>query len=202
MTNCDCEFEPGNAAERNVLITLLVINGVMFVVEFALGWLGQSTALIADSLDMLADASVYAVSLYAVGRASHIKQRAANLSGWLQISLAGLVLLDVLRRTVIGSDPQSYWMIGVALIALVANTTCLWLLRKHRDGEAHMRAAWIFSANDVIANAGVLVTVTNSRWPDLLIGAIVAAVVLRGGLRILSEKSSTEKSSYDVDKTR
>ena len=98
-------------------------------------------------------------------------------------------------------------MIGVALIALVANTTCLWLLRKHRDGEAHMRAAWIFSANDVIANAGViiagvLVTVTNSRWPDLLIGAIVAAVVLRGGLRILSEKSSTEKSSYDVDKTR
>ena len=102
MTNCDCEFEPGNAAERNVLITLLVINGVMFVVEFALGWLGQSTALIADSLDMLADASVYAVSLYAVGRASHIKQRAANLSGWLQISLAGLVLLDVLRRTVIG----------------------------------------------------------------------------------------------------
>mgnify|MGYP000007860134 FL=1 len=192
MSDCGCEFEARNQAERRVLIALMAINGVMFVAEFALGWLAQSTGLIADSLDMLADATVYAISLYAVGRAAAAKQTAARLSGWLQISLACLVLMDVLRRTFLGSDPQSAWMIGVALVALIANVACMWLIRKHRDGEVHMRAAWIFSANDVIANvglilAGVLVAATGSRWPDLVIGLIVASVVLRGGIRILHE---------------
>ncbi len=192
MSDCGCEFEARNKAERKVLIALLAINGSMFVFEFVLGWLGQSTGLIADSLDMLADASVYAVSLYAVGRAAGVKQSAARLSGWLQIALAGLVLIDVMRRAVLGSDPLGGWMISVALVALVANVTCLWLIRKHRDGEVHMRAAWIFSANDVIANtgvilAGVLVATTGSRWPDLVIGVIVAVIVMRGGIRILRE---------------
>ena len=155
MSDCGWEFEASNQAERRVLIALMAINGVMFVAEFGLGWLSQSTGLIADSLDMLADASVYAISLYAVGRAATAKNTAARLSGWLQISLACLVLIDVARRSVLGSDPQSEWMIGVALVALAANVVCLWLLRKHRDGEVHMRAAWIFSANDVIADRTV-----------------------------------------------
>ena len=206
MSDCGCEFEARNNAERKVLIALLAINASMFVFEFVLGWLGQSTSLIADSLDMLADASVYAVSLYAVGRAASVKQSAARLSGWLQIALAGLVLIDVLRRAVLGSDPLGGWMISVALVALVANVTCLWLIRKHRDGEVHMRAAWIFSANDVIANtgvilAGVLVAFTGSRWPDLVIGAVVACIVFRGGLRILAESREDQCGSPATDNT-
>lgn len=200
MSDCGCEFEAKNKAERKVLLALLAINGVMFVVEFGLGWLGQSTGLIADSLDMLADASVYAVSLYAVGKAVSAKESAARLSGFLQIGLAGLVLIDVMRRALLGSEPLGDWMIAVALVALVANVTCLWLIRKHRDGEVHMRAAWIFSANDVIANsavilAGGLVLWTGSRWPDLIIGLIVAVIVLRGGIRILKNADSGEPES-------
>lgn len=200
MSDCGCEFEAKNQAERKVLLALLAINGVMFVVEFGLGWLGQSTGLIADSLDMLADASVYAVSLYAVGKAVSAKENAARLSGFLQIGLAGLVLIDVMRRALLGSEPLGDWMIAVALLALVANVTCLWLIRKHRDGEVHMRAAWIFSANDVIANSGVilaggLVLWTGARWPDLIIGLIVAVIVLRGGIRILKDAASAEPES-------
>lgn len=194
MSDCGCEFEANNRDERRVLVALMAINGVMFVAEFLVGWLGQSTGLVADSLDMLADAMVYASSLYAVGKAASYKQTAAKLSGWLQIGLGGLVLVDVVRRGWLGSEPLGPWMIGVASIALVANVVCLWLIRKHRDGEVHMRAAWIFSANDVIANtgvilAGVLVMLTASRWPDLVIGFIVALVVLRGGIRILQESA-------------
>nr|MBV6629559.1 cation transporter [Oceanococcus sp. HetDA_MAG_MS8] len=198
MSDCGCEFEARNQAERRVLITLMAINGVMFIAEFLLGWLGQSTGLIADSLDMLADALVYATSLYAVGRAASIKRTAARLSGWLQIVLACLVLIDVARRGWFGSEPVGAWMIGVAAVALIANVSCLWLIRKHRDGEVHMRAAWIFSANDVIANAGVilagvLVLATGSRWPDLVIGLIVALVVFSGGIRILRDAQADEE---------
>lgn len=202
MSDCGCEFEARNKAERKVLLALLLINATMFVVEMTVGWFAQSTGLIADSLDMLADASVYAVSLYAVGKAAHAKQAAARASGWMQIALAGLVLIDVARRLLLGSEPQSDWMIGIASVALIANVTCLWLIRKHRDGEVHMRAAWIFSANDVIANAGlilagVLVALTSSRWPDLVVGVIVAVIVMRGGIRILRESNQDAIQSAD-----
>ena len=46
-------------------------------------------------------------------------------------------------------------MILLGLIVLTANTGCLLLIQKHRHGEIHMRASWIFSKNDVIANTGV-----------------------------------------------
>ena len=83
-------------------------------------------------------------------------------------------------------------MIGVGVVALVANVICLSLISKHRDGEIHMRASWIFSKNDVIANAGVilagiLVSVLDSRIPDLVIGSVIVLIVFRGGLMIISD---------------
>lgn len=190
MSDCGCQIEAKNAAQRRVLIYLLLINATMFLLEVVVGSLAQSTALVADSLDMLADAIVYGVSLYVVGRSAIYKTRAASLSGVLQITLAGLVLFDVIRKFVAGSAPESALMIGIGLIALIANVLCLWLLAKHREGEVHMRASWIFSKNDVIANlgvivAGVLVTVTQSQLPDLMIGLAVAIFVMKGGIQIL-----------------
>jgi len=193
MSGCGCgDIEIRDRTESKVLWQLLAINAVMFVVEFIIGWLAQSTGLIADSLDMLADAGVYGIGLYAVGRSLRAKTHAASISGVLQLVLAGLVMLDVIRRYFIGSEPFGMLMMGVSLIALLANLACLALLAKHRDGEVHMRASWIFSTNDVLANlgvilAGALVYVTGSRTPDLLIGLIIALLVGRGGVQILRE---------------
>ena len=166
----------------------------MFVIELFAGWLAQSTGLIADSLDMFADAAVYGVALYAVGHSGALKLRAAHFSGWLQVLLALLALSEVIRRFVFGSEPVSILMMGFGAVALIANTTCLLLLAKNKDDGAHMKASWIFSANDVIANigvilAGILVAVTGSHYPDLIIGLIIVAVVLNGGRRILQLKS-------------
>jgi Co/Zn/Cd efflux system component len=94
-----------------------------------------------------------------------------------------------MRRAIFGSEPTSLLMVGTGCIALVANLICLRLISMHRDGGAHMRASWIFSKNDVIANtgviiAGVLVVTLGSRVPDLVVGSIVAVIVVRGGLQI------------------
>lgn len=179
--------------EANTLKLLLAINAVMFVTELVMGWWAQSTGLIADSLDMFADAAVYGIALYAVGHSVSKKLRAAHLSGWLQVILALGVLSEVIRRAVLGSAPESMPMIGFGFIALVANVWCLMLIAKNRDGGAHMRASWIFSANDVIANAGViiaggLVAWTGSQYPDLVIGSIIGVIVLVGAFRILRLK--------------
>lgn len=179
-----------SAIESRVLKQLMAINATLFVLEIGVGLFAQSAGLIADSLDMFADAVVYGLSLYAVGRAASMKARAARFSGYLQLVLALGAMSEVVRRFIYGSEPQSTMMIAMALVALAANVTCLVLLARHRTGGVHMRASWIFSTNDVIANlgvvaAGILVTVTSSAVPDLLIGSIIAVVVLTGAIRIL-----------------
>lgn len=185
------ETEPvDDAGETRTLRWLLAINGLMFLVEMVWGLLSESTGLIADSLDMFADAAVYILALYAVGRSVALKRRAAHLAGWLQVVLALGSLGEVLRRGVTGSEPESAAMMGIGAIALVANVTCLVLIAKKRHHGAHMKASYIFSANDVIANlgvviAGALVTWTGSRYPDLVVGFVISVIVLIGARRIL-----------------
>lgn len=179
--------------ESGTLRWLLGINAVLFVVEMTAGLIAHSTGLIAESLDNFADAAVYGLALYAVGHSVKMQVRAAHLAGVLQLILAVGVLAEVVRRFVFGSEPESLVMMGIAFIALIANTTCLLLISKHREGGAHMKASWIFSANDVVINlgvitAGALVAWTGSNYPDLIIGSIAGVIVLNGARRILALK--------------
>ena len=192
MSSCDCQSAAQDLTQKNVLLTLLLINAVMFVVEFVLGIYSQSTALLADSLDMLADATVYGIALYAVGKTVATKNHAAHISGIFQICLGLLVIVDVTRRFIFGSEPESAFMISVGLVALLANLVCLKLIAKHRKGEVHMRASWIFSKNDVLANigtiiAGILVLMSGSRLPDLLIACLISFIVIKGGMDIIKD---------------
>ena len=178
------------SVEAKTLKYLLGINFTMFVVEIFLGFYAESTGLLADGLDMLADSFVYGLSLYAVGKSIAMKHKAAYFSGIMQISLGLLCLVEVGRKFYFGSEPLSNYMIVVSVIALIANLWCLILIHKHKDGEVHMKASWIFSANDVIVNTGVifsgaLVYFLKSNVPDLIIGGIVSLVVIRGGISIM-----------------
>lgn len=208
MSNCGCGAENSDSLEQRTLIALLIINGLMFFAEGLLGWLAQSTGLIADALDMLADAFVYGISLYAIGKTLQHKANAAKLSGILQILLGVGVLVEVGRRLLLGSEPQSILMITVAFAALLANLYCLKLIAKHKDSGVHMRASWIFSSNDVIANAGVIVSgglvwLTDSRLPDLVIGLLLAVIVIRGGLTILqAAKQSLSDAATNTNNCR
>ena len=199
MSDCGCHIEVDSRAQSRVLVTLLAINAVMFIIEVITGIVAESTGLIADSLDMLADAVVYGIGLYAVGRPAKARIRAAFASGYFQFALALIVALDVGRRAVFGSDPEPSYMVVVGLIALAANVVCLNLISKHRDGGVHMRASWIFSKNDVIANIGVIVGggivyVSGMRWPDLIVGIAIAYVVFRGALAIIHDAGGERAS--------
>lgn len=178
------------AAERRSLWWLLAINGVMFVVEVVAGWWADSSGLLADGLDMFADAAVYGTALYAVGRGAGMQRQAARLAGWLQVVLALGLFAQVTEHILHGAAPLAGAMMGVSVLALAANVACLLRVARHRDGGAHMKASYIFSANDVLANlgvivAGLLVAWTGAQWPDWLIGSLIGAMVLAGAGRIL-----------------
>jgi cation diffusion facilitator family transporter len=192
MSNCNCHDNIDPKNQKNLLITLLVINGIMFVFEFLFGLYAESTGLLADSLDMLADAMVYGSALFVIGKTAMAKANSALLSGVFQMLLGIGVMFEVIRRFLFGSEPISTVMIVISLFALAANIVCLVLLNKHKQGEVHMRATWIFSKNDVIANlgvitAGLLVAYFESAIPDLIIGTIISSVVLYGSYQIFSE---------------
>jgi len=179
-----------SSAEKQVLIWLLAINATMFVIELGAGWWAHSAGLVADAMDMFADAAVYAVALYAVGRAARHQLSAAKLAGGLQMLLAFAALAETARHIIMGSTPAGMAMAGFATLALIANVACLLLIFRQRHGGVHMRASYIFSANDVLANlgviaAGLLVSWTASPWPDWIIGSIIGLLVLVGAVRIL-----------------
>ena len=66
MDTC-CEARAIPARQRRTLQIVLGINLAMFGAEFVAALLAHSTALLADSADMLGDAIVYGFSLYVIG---------------------------------------------------------------------------------------------------------------------------------------
>lgn len=185
------EAAPEQAEQRRLLWVVLLINFAFFGLEMTTGFISGSMGLVADSLDMLADALVYALSLFAVGAAATRKKNVARWSGYFQITLAVFGLVEVLRRFFgVEALPDFRTMIVVSVLALIANSVCLVLLQRSRDREAHMQASMIFTNNDVIINlgvitAGILVLWLGSGIPDLVVGAIVFVIVTLGAVRIL-----------------
>jgi cation diffusion facilitator family transporter len=193
MSDCGREATPAETgAQRRILLIALCLNAAMFVAEVTAGVLGNSTGLIADGLDMLADASAYAIALAAVGRGGRFKANAAMLSGVLLLILGAGVIVDVARRFISGEPPEGLWMICIAALALAVNASVLRLLNRQRRDEVHIRAAWIFTRADVIANAavilsGIAVLATGIRYFDLVVGAGIGLYVAREALEILGD---------------
>ena len=179
-------------AQRSALAWALAINATLFCTELVAGLLSGSMGLVADSLDMLADALVYTLSLVAVGGSASRKKWLAAASGYTQLALAIFGLVEVTRRFFSAEGPPEVWaMVAFSLVALAANMATLWLLRRTPRGEAHIEASWIFTSNDVQVNllvivAGLLVWWTSSRIPDLVVGGLIFLIVANGSRRIIT----------------
>lgn len=178
--------------DRGTLRAVLAINLSQTLVGGAVGLWAGSTALLGAALDNLTDAGVYGLSLYAVGRATSHKARAARVSGWLLIALSISLLAEVVRRFSGDAEPIGYAMMAMAAVNALLNQVCLKLLRRHRGKDVNFRASWIFTSNDTLVNLGIvatgaLVALTGSQIPDLLIGVAVAIIAFRGGREILQQ---------------
>jgi len=151
--------ELGELRERQgrMLWMVLIINAVLFVVEFSVGWWSRSTALLADSLDMFGDAAVYAFSLWVLHRGVRARAQAALAKGVIQLGFGLLVLGQVVWRILGDEIPNGEVMGLVGVIALAGNTWAFWLLWSHRSDDINMRSTFLCSRNDLIANVAVIV---------------------------------------------
>ena len=191
MDEC-CEIRPVHARQRRVLQVVLWINLGMFMVELGAGLVAHSTALLADSVDMLGDAIVYGFSLYVVARAPIWQTRAALLKGVIMAGFGIGIVVEVAAKLARGLTPEAAIMWAVALAALVANAAVLALLWRHRADDINMRSAWLCSRNDVIANGKVVlaalgVGLSSSAWPDILVKLGIAALFATSAVAVIRE---------------
>jgi Co/Zn/Cd efflux system component len=173
-----------------MLWTVLLINASVFLIEMIFGIFGQSMGLLSDALDELSDAAVYGMSIYAISGNLATKRRVARISGSLQVLLALAGFHEIIKRFFEnGPLPDVKSILIFSAVALLGNVVSLRVLTQSKSQEVHIKASQIFTSNDVIANigvmlAGMLVYITQSHVPDLVIGAIVFGLVLRGAFRI------------------
>ena len=189
MDSC-CEVRPVEQRQRRVLHIVLWVNVAMFALEFGAGLVAHSTALLADSVDMLGDAIVYGFSLYVIGRGAQWQARGALLKSGIMAAFAAGIAIEIIVKLARGLTPDSELMRSVALVALAANASVLVLLWRHRSDDLNMRSAWLCSRNDVIANMGVLlaagiVWITGSPWPDIVAGVAIAVLFASSAFSII-----------------
>jgi Co/Zn/Cd efflux system component len=194
MTDCcndkACEIEALRDRQSSTLKIVLGINAVMFIVELTAGLISGSVSLLADSLDMLGDALVYGFSIYVVARGARMKAIAALFKGGIMAVFGLFVLGQAVYRIVFPQVPVFEAIGAIGLLALAANSMCFVLLWRHRADDINMSSVWLCSRNDIVANISVLfaaagVWLTDSGWPDILVGLALAALFLRSALFVL-----------------
>jgi Co/Zn/Cd efflux system component len=193
MSDCcsgNCSLDAQRDGQRRTLWIVLGINAVMFVVIVVAALYGNSTALLADSLDNLGDALTYVMSLYAVSRGASAKARVALFKGALILLAALVVLAQVAYKLMVPGTPVFEIMGIFSLLGLAANSVCLFLLWRHRHEDVNMSSVWECSRNDIASNISVFVAaggvwLTGSGWPDILVALGLVWLLMRSAIRVI-----------------
>jgi len=193
MASCcedkSCEVASLRESHGRVLWIVLGINALMFVVEGTAGWIAHATSLMADALDMLGDSLVYGFSLFVLARSRRWQASAALAKGVFMLVFGLAVLAEAAYKVFHPVMPSVETMGVIGTIALVANVVCFSLLYRHRADNLNMSSTWLCSRNDLLANVGVLIAAGTayllaSRWPDIVVGCIIAALFLRSAFSV------------------
>lgn len=203
MSGCctqGCTLDARRTRQRVTLRVVLAINALMFFVIVAAALYGQSTALLADSLDNLGDALTYGLSLYAVARSNRIKAQVALFKGALIFVAACVVAGQLVYRLLVPTVPLFEVMGVFSLLGLAANSVCLWLLWRHRHEDVNMSSVWECSRNDIASNLAVFVAagavwLVGSGWPDRVVAAALVLLLLRSALRVIRSAWAELKAS-------
>lgn len=190
MDSC-CAIEIRSTKMRKALWIALWINSIVFVGQLTAAIIANSSALLADSIDMMGDVIAYAISLYAFNRGDRWIAKAALFKGIIIAVLAIVVFIDASEKIfVIEPIPSSHLMLIFSFVGLTANSFCLWLLTKYKDENLNMKSVWICSRNDILINISVIITAIliycfNNQWPDIIVGLSLSVILLYSGCHII-----------------
>ena len=195
--DCGCTGDQDRAkvdpAYRRALWIVVVLNVGFGLVELVGGFIADSQALKADSLDFLGDGSITLVGLLALAWSAQARARVALVQGLFLGALGLGIIAAAVIRALNAQPPEAALMGGIGLAALVVNVTAALVLARFREGgDAQARAIWLFSRNDALNNVAViaaagLVAWTGSGWPDLVVAGVIAILFLQSAWEIIRD---------------
>lgn len=179
-------------AYRRALWIVILLNIGYGVIEAVGGFISGSQALKADALDFLGDGLITFLGILAIGWSLAWRARSALIQGLFLGALGLGVLANTAYRILVQQQPEAGLMGLFAVIALVVNVVAVLPLLPHRTGDANVRAVWLFSRNDAIGNAAVVVAAglvawTGTAWPDLVVAAVIAGLFLQSSWSIVRD---------------
>ncbi|MDE2563345.1 MAG: cation transporter [Sphingomonadales bacterium] len=198
-SSCACHGDEKRAqhdpAYRTALAIVVVLNLAFGLCELVGGFLADSQALKADSLDFLGDGSISLLGLIALTWSARARAQVALTQG-LFLGVLGLgVIAFAIWRALNAAVPEAELMGGIGVVALAINVTSALVLARFREGDANVQAIWLFSRNDAIANIAVIVAAglvawTGSAWPDLVVAGVIALLFLHSAYEIIRNARS------------
>lgn len=192
---CDCAGEPARAqtdpAYRHALLIVVVLNLGFGMAELYGGFMADSQALKADSLDFLGDGSISFIGLLALAWSTRARARVALSQGLFLGTLGVGVIAFAIWRALNATAPDAEVMGAIGIVALAINIVSALVLARFREGDANVRAIWLFSRNDALANVAVIIAAglvawTGSPWPDLAVAGVIALLFLHSAYEIIT----------------
>lgn len=192
--SCACHGDQKRAkhdpAYRRSLVIVVALNLGFGLVELGGGFLADSQALKADSLDFLGDGSISLIGLLALAWSSRARGQVALAQGLFLGALGIGVIGFATWRAFNATAPEAELMGGIGIVALAVNVSAALVLARFREGDANVRAIWLFSRNDALANIAVIVAAalvawTGSAWPDLAVAGVIALLFLHSAYEIV-----------------
>lgn len=176
----------------NVVKWALVLNFSMFVIEIGFGFYSNSLALIFDATDFLGDSLNYAIAIYVLAKPKKFQSLAAIIKAAFMLSFGIYVLANGIYRISMDALPMANIMIEVSILAFVVNFLVSAMLFRFRNGNSNQQSVWLCSRNDAINNAmtifaGAAVGYYQSKWPDLLVAAVMAILAISAAIAVLRQ---------------
>ena len=192
----------GAGAGRLKLVLLL--TGSFLLIEAAAGFLTNSLALLADAAHMVTDVVGVSFALFAISFASRpatsaktygyyrLEMLAALGNGMLLIGVAIYILVETAMRV---SDPPEIpggAVLAVALVGLVVNLVCAYLLFEGQKTSLNLRGAFLEVVSDflgsvVVIVAAIVILTTGFLLIDPIASVLIALFILPRTWKLISE---------------
>ena len=196
---------------RRALIIALVLTGSYMVVEFIVGFIINSLALISDAAHMGTDVLGLGMALAAITLANRpatsqhtyglyrLEVLAPLVNGILLFGVAGYVIFEAIQRFSQPTEVPGLPLLIVSTIGLVINLISFRLLSAGSKESLNLKGAYLEVLADLVGSVGVIlaaVVMLTTGWvyADAIVGVGIGLLILprtwkltRQALRILLE---------------
>jgi cobalt-zinc-cadmium efflux system protein len=160
------------------LVIAIILNAIIFIVEFVGGILTNSLALVSDSLHNLSDFFALILSYIAL-RVVQWKSNSEKSYGYVRVEIfvafinaTALVLIGLyiiyqgIQRFAHPEPVAGGWMLIIAIVGFVVNTAATLLLKTHAHRDLNMKSAYLHLLTDAVESLAVVVVAGIIAWKD------------------------------------